>query len=373
MATGTWKKLLTAVTAAGVLAAVFTGCGSQQEPAKSAAMSGPKDLDTLASQEKGPLIVGTYGGVYDEALQKIIVQKFKDKYHVDVIFDPGYNTSKMIAESGSPSVDLAMQDDITLHQGINDTMEKIDMSLLSHAKELYPEAIDKSGYGVSLLWGRYGIAYRTDLVKEKPTSWNDLWDDQYKGKVTMNKFGASMTLQMLEMSGKLAGGNNQDLSKAWQKFGVLASHSKAIAATTANLTDMLTTGEVAIAPWWDGRTYALKAAGVPVDFVVPKEGAYATITDFVIPKGSKNPYLAYAFINMCIEADNQAKLAAIIKYGPVNKNAKLDSTTAAIVLNGPDAMKHLIFCDWDTLAPQRVKLTGYYDRNIAPLIGTDAQ
>jgi putative spermidine/putrescine transport system substrate-binding protein len=214
MATGTWKKLLTAVTAAGVLAAVFTGCGNQQEPAKSAAMSGPKDLDTLASQEKGPLIIGTYGGVYDEALQKVIVQKFKDKYHVDVIFDPGYNTSKMIAESGSPSVDLAMQDDITLHQGINSTMEKIDMSLLSHAKELYPEAIDKSGYGVSLLWGRYGIAYRTDLVKEKPTSWNDLWDDQYKGKVTMNKFGASMTLQMLEMSGKLAGGNNQDLSKS---------------------------------------------------------------------------------------------------------------------------------------------------------------
>ncbi len=366
------KKLIAGVLLSCAAAAVFAGCGDQKTPSKAAA-SGTKDLAALCADEKGPLIVGTYGGKYDEALQAAVVQQFKDKYHVDVIFDPGYTTSKMISEAGSPSVDLGMQDDVTLHQGLDDCMEKIDMSLLSHADELYPEAIDKSGYGVSLLWGRYGIAYRTDLVKEKPTSWNDLWKDEYKGKVTMNKFGPSMTMQMLEMSGKLSGDDSQNLSGAWKKFGVLASHSKAIAATTANMTDMLTTGEVAIAPWWDGRTYALKAAGVPVDFVVPKEGAYATITDFVIPKGAKNPYLAYAFIDMCIEANAQAKLASIIKYGPVNKNTKLDPETAETVLNGPDAMKKLIFCDWDKFAPQRVKLTEYYDRNIAPLIGTDVQ
>ncbi len=358
----------------GASAVLLTGCGGESKPTSSqAASSGAKDLASLAAKESGPLVVGTYGGKYDDALNEAVVQKFKDKYHVDVIFDPGYTTSKMLAESGSPSVDLAMQDDITLYQGVEDAMQKIDASLLTHAGELYPGAIDKSGYGISLLWGRYGIAYRTDLVKEKPTSWEDLWKDEYKGKVTMNKFGPSMTLQMLEISGKLAGGNNKDLTKSWEKFGKLAAHSKAIAATTANLTDMLTTGEVVIAPWWDGRTYALKAAGVPVDFVTPKEGAYATITDFVIPKGAKNPYLAHAFIDMCIEANAQATLAKIINYGPVNKNTKLDPETAKVVLNGPDEMKKLLFCDWATLAPQRIPLTNYYDRNIAPMIGTDIQ
>lgn len=366
------KKVVLGVLLGCFVALALTGCGGDKAATtKKAASADTKDLAKLCANEKGPLVVGTYGGKYDQALQEAVVKKFKEKYKVDVIFEPGYNTSKMLAESGKPSVDLGMQDDITLYQGVEASMQKVDASLLTHAKELYDGAVDKSGYGIYLLWGRYGLVYRTDMVKAKPTSWNDLWADQYKGKVTMNKFGASMTIQMLEMSGKLSGGDNKDLTKAWKKFGVLASHCKAVAASTASLTDMLTTGQVAIAPWWDGRAYALKAEGVPVDFVVPKEGAYATITEFVIPKGAKNPYLAHAFIDMCIEANAQATLAKIIKYGPVNKNTKLDPETAKIVLNGPEDVKKLIYCDWKTLAPQRVALTSYYDRTITPLIGTD--
>ncbi|XOQ51798.1 MAG: hypothetical protein ACFWT7_00225 [Succiniclasticum sp.] len=370
---GTIKTICIGALLGSLIVTTMSGCGKSDDKGKEAANTGTKDLAKLCASEKGPLVVGTYGGKYDDALKEAVVKKFKDKYKVDVIFEPGYNTSKLIAESGHPSVDVGMQDDITLYQGVEDSMQKIDASLLTHAGELYDGAVDKSGYGIYLLWGRYGIVYRTDKVKEKPTSWNDLWDDKYKGRVTMNQFGASNTIQMLEMSGKLNGGNNKDLTKSWEKFGVLASHCKAVAASTANLTDMLTTGQVVIAPWWDGRAYALKAEGVPVDFVVPKEGAYATITELIIPKGAKNPYLAHAFIDMCIESEAQGVLAKIIKYGPVNKNTKLDADTAKIVLNGPDDVKKLIFCDWKTLAPLRTKLTSYYDRNIAPLIGTDIQ
>lgn len=365
-------RLFFSVLAVALSVIGLTGCGGEKE-SKNDAATGSKSLAELVAQEKGPLVVGTYGGKYDKALQEAVVKQFKEKYKVDIIFDPGYNTSKMISESGNPSVDLAMQDDITLYQGVESSMQKIDASLLTHKDELYDGAIDKTGYGVYLLWGRYGLVYRTDLVKEKPTSWNDLWDEQYKGKVTMNKFGASNTLQLLEISGKLNGGDNKDLTKAWEKFGQLAANSKAVAASTANLTDMLTTGEVVIAPWWDGRAYALQAEGVPVDFVTPKEGAYATITELIIPKGAKNPYLAHAFIDMCIEAKAQAKLAEIIKYGPVNKNAVLDEATKKIVLSDPEDVKKLLNCDWATLAPQRIQLTNEYDRNIAPLIGKNVQ
>lgn len=366
-----WKKKVLGFALVGFTLFGTVACSNGDSDKKKAESPKGSSLSALVKQEKGPLVVGTYGGRYDKALQEAVVKQFKAKYNVDVIFDPGYNTSKLVAESGSPSVDLAMQDDITLYQGVNDSLQKIDAKLLSHAGELYDGAVDKSGYGVYLLWGRYGIAYRKDLVSTPPTSWNDLWDDKYKGKVTMDKFGASNSIQLLEMAGKLNGGTDKDLKPAWEKLGALAANCKAVAASAANMTDMLTTGQVAIAPWWDGRTYALAAAGVPVGFVIPKEGAYATITELVIPKGAKNPYLAHAFIDMCIEAKAQAKLSSIIKYGPVNKNTKLDDATAKIVLNGPDAVKKLIFCDWKTLAPQRSSLTSYYDRNIGPLIGTN--
>lgn len=361
-----------ATTAAASEASAADTSAAETSAAGDSAAAG-QSLDELCKSEEGPLIIGTYGGRYDDALQEAVIKQFQEKYGVEVILEPGYNAAKLVAEAGSPSVDLAMQDDITLYQGVDDAMEKIDASLLSHADELYDGAIDKSGYGVYLLWGRYGLCYRTDLVDTPPTSWKDLWDDKYIGKVTMSKVDASNGIQMLEMAAKLNGGSSTNVEPGWEAIGELASHCQTVAASTANMTDLLTTGQVVIAPWWDGRTYALAAEGVPVDFVVPDEGAYATITEFIIPKGTQKYYLAHAFIDMCIEAEAQAKLASIIKYGPVNKNTVLDDETAKVVLNGADAVSKLIFADWTVLAPQRPDFTAYYDRNIAPMIGTKVE
>ena len=99
------------------------------------------------------------------------------------------------------------------------------------------------------------------------------------------------------MAARLNGGDDAHLDPGWTAMKQLAANCKAIAQSTSNLTDMLTTGEVWIAPWWDGRAYALVDEGVPVDFVVPKEGAFNTNVEMIITKYSKNQEMAYKFLN----------------------------------------------------------------------------
>ena len=40
-------------------------------------------------------------------------------------------------------------------------------------------------YSLVYTWGVTGIAYNKKYVKEAPTSWADLWNEKYKGHVTL--------------------------------------------------------------------------------------------------------------------------------------------------------------------------------------------
>lgn len=356
-----FKKAALVITAAVSAVMIMAGCGSS--PASSS-----------SSSASGPLVVGTYGGVYDKAFMEAVAADFTKKYGVDVVLDPSYSYAKMAGEGQNPSVDLALMDDLQVAQGKDaDLFLPLDLSKLPNSKDLYQGAVDPTGLAVSVQWGRLGIAYRTDKISSPPTSWSDLWKDEYKGHVTMNTLAGTSGPQLLSMAAKLNGGSDANLDPGFDMLKTLASHSKAIAQSTSNLTDMLTSGDVWIAPWWDGRTYALKAAGVPVDFVVPKEGAFNTNVEMVIAKYSTKQELAYEFLNMVLNADAQAKMSSIIHYGPVNKNSKLDPELAKQVVYGSEQAQALIICDWSKIAPIKSELSSKFDREVAPMTGTALQ
>jgi len=349
---------LAALTMATVL---LSGCGSQES-----SNSGKSE------KSGGTLVVGTYGGKYDEAFMKAVIKKFSAENGVEVVLDPSYSYAKLAGEGKNPSVDLALMDDLQVAQGKNaDVFLKLDTSKLPNTKDLYKNAVDPSGLGVSIQWGRLGLVYRTDKIKEKPTSWSDLWKDEYKGHVTMNTLQGTSGPQLLSMAAKLNGGNDSNLQPGMEALKRLAGNCKAIAQTTSNLTDMLTTGEVWIAPWWDGRAYALVDEGVPVDFVVPKEGAFNTNVEMVITKYSKNQEMAYKFLNAMLDAKAQSEMSAIIHYGPVNKNSKIDDKLAKQVVYGPEQANALIICDWNAIAPIKSDLSAQFDKEVAPLVGTN--
>jgi len=344
-----------------LLAAVcLGGCGSKDEGSN----------EKTAKQGGDTLVVGTYGGKYDEAFMKAVIKKFTAETGVEVVLDPSYSYAKLAGEGKNPSVDLALMDDIQVAQGKDaDVFLPLDLTKLPNTKDLYKGAVDPTGLGVSIQWGRLGLVYRTDKIKEKPTSWQDLWKDEYKGHVTINTLQGTSGLQVLCMAARLNGGDDAHLDPGWTAMKQLAANCKAIAQSTSNLTDMLTTGEVWIAPWWDGRAYALVDEGVPVDFVVPKEGAFNTNVEMIITKYSKNQEMAYKFLNAMLDAKAQAEMSSIIHYGPVNKDAKLDDQLAKQVVYGPEQAKALIICDWNILAPIKSDLSAKFDKEVAPLVG----
>lgn len=71
-----------------------------------------------------------------------------------------------------------------------DLLEKLDKSKIKNTENMLPALqnppYDPSGdYSVVYTWGVTGIAYNTKYIKDTPGSWNDLWKDEYKGRVIL--------------------------------------------------------------------------------------------------------------------------------------------------------------------------------------------
>jgi len=74
--------------------------------------------------------------------------------------------------------------------------------------------------------------------------------------------------------------------------------------------------------------------GVPLAYVVPKEGAPAYLSVIGVVKGTKNKAIAEKYINMVLTPEAQTAWATIIGAGPAIKTVKLDPSS--LVLDSRD-------------------------------------
>lgn len=367
-----------AACSSGTTSAAGSAAASTAEAAAPAAASGegktmPNGM-TYNFEDVDTLYVGSYGGTYDAALQ-IVADRFTADTGVNVVFDSSWGFEKLVSENKSPSVGVCCADDVRMAEsytmGEDAVYEVLDLDRIPNAANLYEGAIDKYTNSPDIHWGKYGIAYRADLVTAAPTSWSDLWDAEYAGKVTINPLSGTGGTQFFLECIKENGGTLDDPTAGWDALKDLAANNLlCITETTATLTQELTDGSVVVAPWWDGRTNALADTGVDVKFVTPEEGAYATITAMSIPVGSATPELAYYFIDLCLDAELQAEMTPVIGYGPTNKNTVLSDELAARVVYGEEEVSSLVFTDWVEVAEKLADRQDTFAEEVAPLCGT---
>lgn len=79
---------------------------------------------------------------------------------------------------------------------------------------------DTSGdYSVVYTWGVTGIAYNTKYIKDTPRSWNDLWKDEYKGRVILLNDNREVIGMGLKKDGHSV--NSKDPAEVTQAVGHL--------------------------------------------------------------------------------------------------------------------------------------------------------
>ena len=175
-------------------------------------------------------------------------------------------------------------------------LEPIDWSKLPTVKKTIDPKFrklpfdPKDTYSVAKDWGTTGFMYRSDLVKERPTTWRqfvDLTKTKYSGKVTVLDGIPECVGSMLVMLGYSYNSDNKSRARRGEEGAGRTQASPPLDHVDA---------VQAAAHLRQGRDGArvergalAAAAHKPVNYVVGKEGGEFWVDSYVIPVGAKNP------------------------------------------------------------------------------------
>ena len=183
----------------------------------------------------------------------------------------------------------------------------------------------KDTYSVAKDWGTTGFMYRSDLVKERPTTWRqfvDLAKTKYSGKVTVLDGIPECVGSMLVMLGLLVQQRQHEASSTRRRRSCVALKPHLLSITSTQYKQLLTSGKAVMALGWNGDALAA-AAHKPVNYVVGKEGGEFWVDSYVIPVGAKNPDAAHAWIDYVYDPKHNALETAYTYYGSPLKRALL--------------------------------------------------
>jgi len=285
------------------------------------------------------------------AIQKNVIDPFKKETGANVVVEEG-NTSASIAKAraqkNDPQLDVIFLDDIgvltLLREGI---LEKLDMGRMPHAKEIHPSYIVGDGYGIGIFNYITTILYNTQQVSPAPTSWEDLWNPKYKGKVLITPATHTQGLLLTVMAATLNGGGMDKIAAAWPKLQQLKPNVHSLVTNRALGAELMNSGEAVLAvdiphyykPYIERKYPIAMTVGM-------KEGFFSITGSACLVKGGKaSRELAYAFLDRALTAEAQTGMARDLWYGPTNSNAKLTAEERKFMVSTPDEAAKAIRVD----------------------------
>ncbi|MBX2886793.1 MAG: extracellular solute-binding protein [Granulosicoccus sp.] len=202
----------------------------------------------------------------------------------------------------------------------------IDVSSISHFGDIAPNMASNADlapggevYGVPWTWGLTSFAINTGSFDTAPDSLEVFWNSDYKGKIGWR----DDPLESVQMSALVTGqdiNNISDMDAIKKRLTDLMPQIKTFWSSEGDWNQFMAAGDFAAATIWSGSAARSMSKGLPVQFVVPKEGAIGWLDGLSIPESSTNKEAAAAFINWMIDPEFYTRWAE--EGAPASANAK---------------------------------------------------
>jgi len=309
------------------------------------AAAGASFLGRLVRAQPAPAIgrgftltVSTWGGVTQDGIKTYVEKEFEKRTGAKILYDiggQGARYNKLLAQRANPPADVFFSTDEAVVAGY-----KAGILTPANRKNI-PNAADLQGWsqtvkefatdatmpGVPYTLIAYLLAYNPELVKDKPTGWADMWRPEFRGKLAMASPVHSQMPAFVILASELAGGSASNVDPGFKKLAELRPDKLTVFWTDWAPLDK--TGDVTMATEFDYYLETMKTEHYPIDYILPKEKAFASPEYISIVKGTKNQEVAEIFLNLMIDAQVQRSFAADTYQGPTNKNVKLSDAEAA--------------------------------------------
>jgi putative spermidine/putrescine transport system substrate-binding protein len=314
------------LSAAACLAAAACSSGASST-ASSGSSSGPS----------GTISFMGFNGIFQTLFTEKVIQPFEAKYPgVTVKYMPIQNSGQVLAamktQASNSNVDVALMDkSVAITANAEGLFAKLSPSIVTNLSSIEPTGQTAGDYGPALTFDSLALLYNPTLVKTAPTSWSDLWNSAYKGKVIMPPADTRL-LDLMVVLDHMAGTNYQSTATpALTKLKALAPSVQTWAPQPDVYTPIVN-GQGVIGVGWNarGQIYANQSGG-KLKPVLPSEGTVYQINTINLSAHSQNKLAAETFINYALSPQAQGAFDDAAYYSPTNSRTVLSPSVKSRV------------------------------------------
>ena len=200
-------------------------------------------------------------------------------------------------------------------------IQPIDTSRLKNYGRMFeqfksPEwaMLDGKLYALPYYWGYDSVVYNAKHMPDGGDTWGRLWDDRYKGRLSLR----DDALSSIQPVALFLGYNPNRLTKAQledcKKFLISKKqHFRQLWSTYAEAVNLLRSEEVWALWGWLPMVASLRKEGMDIRYGMPKERAIAWFSSYIISKDTKVLPACHAFLDWVL--DEKFAMAMTRDYG----------------------------------------------------------
>jgi putative spermidine/putrescine transport system substrate-binding protein len=314
-----------------------------------------------------PLVVATFPGTWNEAHRDVLAPYFRKKTGADVtqtILLATDEVAKLEAARGKPPFDVAIMDEGPLLDAVKaGVIEKYPVDKSPNYKDLVPAFQDPWGPKISLQV--IGIGFNPKKIKERPKSWNDLFNPAYKGRVGLTALNSTLGMAFMVDLAKTRGGSESDIEPAFKALKELLPSVGAISANLGAHAALFQQEQIDIAPYNFNFVQTLKEKGVDIDFATLDTGIPAWRTSLHLVKNALQPDFAVQYIDAHLAPDLQEDLERAPYWViPTNSKVPLKVEIVKQVAKTQDDLAKLKYQDWPKINEHRSEWIERFNRDI---------
>ena len=362
--------------------ALFTGCTPADIPEAGdvgEVENGEADEQPFAGQT---LVVGTWSGPYAESMVEAIFEPFEELTGVNIEYKVAWDHTPEIlaAPENDPPMDVTItaQPDF-LHGKTQELWLPLRYENIPNAAEVRQDLVEFMGpwdddgnntFGVPFDLAIHCLFYRKDLVSFEPTSWMDLWNEEFTDKIMLenyypyNLYVGAFLADGYEGADAVYTKEGQDaLITALQKMN--KAQGCRWYGGGAELVAALEAEEVLVSNYWGGSalTTVLESPD-KYAMVYPDEGSAAYLDYWAVVRGTAKQDLAEYFINYTLDPEVQARFAAIQCQVVSGKNIITPSHMEGYYPVTDEDWAKILFLDVEFLEPYRMELDERMTREV---------
>jgi len=317
----------------------------------------------LRAQGAGRVIVGTWGGDYQDLLKLNIEDPLIRPRGIETLYDVSTappRKTKLLAErvSRRGTFDVACLSDI-------DMFEMAQLNLFdAPTEQLVPNmrhvitSLAKP-YALPHIYSGKVILYNPDRMNPAPQSYNDLWDPRWRGRIG---FADGLYMQIIESAAIINGGSPSNFEPAKPKLMELKRLEARVYPSNEALAAALKGEEVWATIMWLARGFMWKRAGLNITHAVPTEGATPIIFDKAVPRNAPNKQNGWVWMNAMLEPRAQLGFADRMGYVPTVTNATVPPEIAREISFTPEQQERFIRPDYEYMAANNSQLLEWWTR-----------